>query len=854
MIGPAKSKVPRKNSDLIVGSVIAGCVALVMLITALFVRQTVIDLRQMETASSDSMQWALPQVEVEFQRFLYALELKDTGGLEEVRIRYDVLYSRIYTLTQSQVFQEVMDDQTFQSSLRDVKTFIQSALPLMDGSDAELVAALPSLSQSARDLRPTVRRLASSGLSHFSKQNQLRRNEVAGTLGRLAMVTGLLLIALGTLSVFLFLSNRNTTAKSRDLAQANNRMNTILSTSLDGVIVTDIDGRVQEFNAAAEQIFRCRQVDAIGRTIGELFVPDDMKWAYDIEVARIRDANNPRIAGKGRMQFRALRADGTVFPMELAVQLAEDGKQRLLIAFIRDVSKRVRAQHELVEARDRALAGEKAKAEILTVMSHEIRTPLNGLLGNLSLLQDSHLGPDQAQIVRNMDISGEILMGHVDAVLDISRLEAGKLELSFETVSLDELMQSVVDGQSGLAEGNGSVIEWRWVGPRLEWVTADRKRVLQVLLNLVGNSVKFTENGRIVIEAELIDGADASPQTPREVEFRISDTGIGIPEADLDTVFEDFKTSDASFGRTSGGTGLGLGISRRLVHAMGGDIGAESILGEGSTFWIRLPFVPADAPDTTQHSSDPSPPRQSLNVLLVEDNEINRQVAVAMLKRDGHQVWHAVDGKSGVDLAAQTKFDLILMDISMPVMDGLEATRRIRKGSGPSSDTTIVALSANVMPGDQSRFFDAGMDAFLGKPLSLDTLRNTLNNVRLRSIAHSETAIRHDEKILLKDQVTEMRDNMGPAVFGDLVDRFLEEGDMLLANLPEIGQDALGKFAADCHKVAGSAAVFGAVAFRTALIRLENAAKSAELSDLQKELPTISRLWAETRAALRAAK
>lgn len=440
-------------------------------------------------------------------------------------------------------------------------------------------------------------------------------------------------------------------------------------------------------------------------------------------------------------------------------------------------------------------------------------------------------------------------MGHVDAVLDISRLEAGKLELRFDSVSLDELMQSVVDGQSSLAESNGSVIEWRWVGPRQEWVTADRKRVLQVLLNLVGNAVKFTENGRIVIEAEVIDGADASPQTPREVEFRISDTGIGIPEADLDTVFEDFKTSDASFGRTSGGTGLGLGISRRLAHAMGGDIGAESILGEGSTFWVRLPFVPAGEPDTTQHSSDPSPPRRSLNVLLVEDNEINRQVAVAMLKRDGHQVWHAVDGKSGVDLAAQTRFDLILMDISMPVMDGLEATRHIRSGSGPSSDTLIIALSANVMPDDQTKFFEAGMDAVLSKPLSLDALRNTLNDVRLGAISHVALPPRADD-ILLTPQIREMRDNMGKARFEDLRNRVLDEGDKLFGDFPELGHDTLGELADNCHKVAGSAAVFGAVALRTALIGLENAAKSGDAASVQDRWPAAAGVWSDTRAAL----
>ncbi|WP_146346859.1 hybrid sensor histidine kinase/response regulator [Phaeobacter marinintestinus] len=851
MKGPWNWQAPRGRSDILLGLLVTLCVTFIIFIAVSFARQTINDMRELETATSDNVQWTLPQIEVEYLVFLNALALQDTSGepdLDEIRLRYDIFYSRIETLTHSRVFEQLSTHRDFTPSLTEIRSFLTFALPLIDGPDTELSASLPRIRDQARPLRQAVRTLSISGLSFFAAQTDLRRTEVADTLGGLAQVAGFLFLALATLSVFLFMMYRNTETKSLELAQANERMNTILSTSLDGVIVTDTQGNVQEFNAAAEDIFGYSQDQVRGQSVGTLFVPDHLRDAHEAGMLRIRTGGERRVTGKGRVQMDALRADQSSFPIELALQSAFDGRHEIFIGFVRDISERLQSQSDLVEARDHALAGEKAKADFLTVMSHEIRTPLNGLLGNLSLLQDTELTAQQAEFVRNMDISGSILISHVDAVLDLSRLEAGKLAMTQEPANLGDLLQDLIDGQRSIAETHGSVIEWRWVGTPVDWVMTDTTRLTQILLNLIGNAIKFTENGRILIEIEALAPSTSDIASPDLFEFRVSDTGIGIAEDTLEHVFEDFQTSDVSFGRVTSGTGLGLGISRRLVQAMGGEIGVESILGTGSTFWVRLPMDLADAPQTRQTLINTGSGPKALNVLIVEDNEINRQVAQNMLERDGHQVTCTMDGKSGVQAAARSHFDLILMDISMPVMDGLEATRQIRRGDGPSSKSPIIALSANVLPQDQARYSEAGMDAFLSKPLTLKGLRSTLASLKTGKTPPS--APKPNVRILELDQLADMRASLGEDGYFDLLKRFLNEGDALVGRLGSVQADEYDSLSSDCHKAAGSAAVFGADAFRQALLAYQTAAKSRDFQEVHAQASETTAIWAQTRSAL----
>lgn len=857
MSGQRHRRLLQSKSALIAGALVAFALIVVLVIAASYTSRTLTEIRRLQAATSDNVQWTMPQVEVEFLHLQHALDTRDANGnpdLNQIRLRYDVLYSRVQTLRRSPMYDALSSQQAFERSLKAVVAFMDRAIPLVDGSDAQLEANLDRFSEAASVVRRHVRTLSVSGLSYFARQTDLRREQVSTTLIQLAVITGVLFIALAAISLFLFFVYRLTAERGTALSQANERMNTILSTSLDGVIVTDGHGRILEFNEAAQTIFGRSEEEVLGKTVGEIL------FAYR-DRAPISGHIYRQFVGLGRTQQTGLRSDGSEFPIEFALQSATHDNQMIFIGFLRDISERVENQKQLVKARDRALAGEKAKTEFLTVMSHEIRTPLNGLLGNLSLLEDTAPNEQQSVYLRNMEVSGRILMDHVDSILDISRFDAGKLEITSATLNLDTLLDDLVAGVGSMAQTQETEIAWHWTSAAHPWVKADGQRLQQVLMNLVGNALKFTRRGRVTVEVELLGSAPKNVHGSDLIEFRVCDTGIGIPEDSLGRIFDDFHTRDSSFKRLQGGTGLGLGIARRLVEAMGGKIGVESIPGTGSTFWIRLPVTLTDAKKDEATTSDDHDSVPQMRILVVEDNAINRQVAEAMLAREGHIVACATNGQEGIDMARDGDYDLILMDISMPVMDGLEATRHIRKSKGKSASVPVIALSANVLPQDKDRFLAAGMDAFLGKPLRQEDLRAALAALQIdrpdppaqqtQAETNEPDAQPVTATVLDFSQLNGMRDSLPPAAFEALLSRFIREGDALADQLgsfdpAETDFEDLSKL---CHKIAGSAAVFGAGKYRENLQNLEQAALH-EPDFIRDILPDLLESWSKTRVSL----
>ncbi|WP_353339506.1 ATP-binding protein [Pelagimonas sp. KU-00592-HH] len=839
---------------------LGGGLAVLLAVTLVFSRDVITDLESLNSANSDNVQWTLTQVEVEYLRMAQeisstvatgSVEAENAVLLADLRRSFDVFYSRVGILQNSPIFADLRRDEAFFAPLGQVAAFLETQVATIDAPDEVLVSRINSLHEAARGIEGDVREVSVAGLSYFALQSDLGREEIALTLEHLAILVGILLLALTGVSLFLLSINRQMRFREAELTEANDRMNTILSTSLDGVVVTDAEGRVLEFNRAAEQIFQRDAQSVRGLRIGDVVVPPHLRELHDAGMKRMIDKGERRVVGKGRVQLEGMRANGEVFPVELALQSAMHEDSEIFIAFLRDISQRVADEQELIEARDKALLGEKAKADILTLMSHEIRTPLNGILGNLSLLEDTRLSGRQSVYLHNMQISGKILMQHVDAVLDIESFEAGKLQIVEAPVDLGALMQDIVDGQSGSAASRGNDVSWRWVGPPATWVLIDGPRLQQVLLNLVGNAIKFTENGRVIVEAEVQPEVDK--QKRPLVEFRVSDSGIGIPEADLQRIFDDFHTSDASFGRRAGGTGLGLGIARRLVKAMGGEIGVESVEGHGCTFWFRLPMATTTEPEAVLDDVRQPDHKRNQRILVVEDNQINQQVIRNMLEREGHEAVCVDNGRDGVEMASEHRFDMIFMDISMPVLDGISATREIRNGSGVSSDVPIIAVSANVLPKDQKRFFEVGMNGFVGKPLTLEQLRSVLGAA---SPSEHPEEIAPVSSLVDPAQIEEMRENVGPEVFATFLTRFIGETDALLDLWDTIGEtgNLPEDMAGEAHKIAGSAAVFGAVALRGALLSIEEMAKDSETASVREALPELQRTWSETRERLEASR
>jgi PAS domain S-box-containing protein len=410
----------RLGIGLSLAAAVAGLAVLVFL--ALEVARK---LSLLETASSDNVQWTLSQAEVEFLELQTAVAdglLTGAPDLDFIRREFDIFYSRVDTLSTSPLYSALGENTRYAEALGIAVGFLGTAAPIIDADDANLTGQLPALSVLIAEARPAVRALSVAGLEYFAGAADLRRQAVARTLTRLAVATVALLSILIVAALFLARLVRIGERRTQDLQLASARLGTIVSTSLDAIVVADRMGRIVEFNPAAERIFGYARDEVLGQRMGELIVPEKHRAAHEAGMKRYRKTGTKRVIGKGRVKLEAQRKDGEVFPVELAIESAEGASGEIFISFLRDISHRVAAEQELVRARDQAVAGEKAKTEFLAVMSHEIRTPLNGLLGTLSLIKDTRLNNRQKGYVANMETSGALLLHHVNDVLDISKI------------------------------------------------------------------------------------------------------------------------------------------------------------------------------------------------------------------------------------------------------------------------------------------------------------------------------------------------------------------------------------------------------------------------------------------------
>ena len=815
---------PSFRQRLLLGGVVLGCALLTLGLLASETRRQI----DRQGANPHSAQWALSRIEPEVMDLGLAAEAArfHNGPLSEVRLRYDLVFSRLTILDKGGQFQGLRGTPEFVQAVQPVKRLAATYMPLIDGPDAALRQSLAALSADANAALPAARQIALAGVVYFTKDAAAQREHSERALQATLVLTALLITALIGLIVLLLRSNRDNRRQAAQNLQTLSRLDAIVSTAQEAIITLDDRGRIVDFNAAATGIFGCDRAEAVGADLAGLILDPALPQSI------FQPGKAPRFWGGGPVRLTTRHKSGNSLPVELSVSQTQSAGAPLYVASLRDLSAQLASEQALVAARDKALAGEKAKSDLLVVMSHEIRTPLNGMIGTIDLLTATTLAPEQKEYLRILEASGQLLMHHVNDVLDIARLDNGKVTPAPGPVDLDALVQEVLENQCHAARLNSNVIHY--VGPAEGGarVLVDGASLRQVLLNLVGNAVKFTHSGRI--EVRIHHHTATGP-----TEISVSDTGIGIPAADLDRVFEDFVTLDATYARMASGTGLGLGIVRRIVDRMGGTLGVSSTPGAGSLFRVTLPLpilTEATIPPATLAQAMLPPP--VMTTLVIDDNEFNRMIVHEMLRQDGHTVIEARDGLEGIALAAAQRFDVILMDISMPGMDGVQAARAIATGPGLSRSTPILAMTAHALAADTVRFTAAGMRDALIKPITRHALQRALGSIQPAPA------------LLDMSVLAEMQADLGPARAHDLVARFLAETSQSVTNL--INTITLDQTdIAEVHRLEGSAAMFGANALRLALSQIQTLWKSGTPQQACSGLPGLQPLWQLTHQAYR---
>jgi len=503
-----------------------------------------------------------------------------------------------------------------------------------------------------------------------------------------------------------------------------------------------------------------------------------------------------------------------------------------LILDCRDISERKKDQEELINA-------QKAKEQFLANMSHEIRTPINGIVGMVNLLSESATSVEQANYLNAIKHSADNLKVIINDILDFSVIESGKLKLEKIGFDLSHQVQSVIDSLIVQAKEKGLSIELTKAKKKETVLLGDPVRLSQILINLINNAIKFTHRGKIIVDLSCSEPKDDLIN----VTFKVIDTGIGIDKEKINTIFDTFKQADESITRKFGGTGLGLTISKQLVELQGGKISVSSEVNIGTTFTFVIPYTPGSDEDIIDSELDAISIEQrkvahnliGMRVLLVEDNDINRMYAANVLKKWECEVDEAENGQIALEKLKKQDYDLILMDIHMPILDGIETSRSIRTSfAKPKSEVPIIAFTANALKGDKDKYLEAGMNDYISKPFMPDELFKIMSKYYKAGGNGVENS---PKKTIIDLSYLRKMSNNDEAFVQEMVSSFIEKTPELLTQINLAKEDKKWMEVSDlAHKLKPNLSFMGMDSLKNLVLEIENNAKTGTSTEKIPEL------------------
>ncbi len=673
-------------------------------------------------------------------------------------------------------------------------------------------------------------------------------------------------------------SSESRIASERDkLRESEERYRQLVQTAPEVIFSLSADGAtISSLNEAFETLSGWTCDRWLGRPLASLIHPQDLAHA-DARIQQTLRGESPPA-----FELRLLTRSGEYLDAELTMtRLVEGERVSGILGIAHDVGDRKRVQQALRSAKDAAETASQAKSDFLANMSHEIRTPLNAIIGLTSLLLDGSLESELANYVETIRSSGDTVLALINDILDFSKIESGMMELEEQPFSLKDCLTGPLDLVAAEAEAKGLELGCQLETSCPEVVVGDVTRLRQILVNLLSNAVKFTKEGEVRVTARCRDKSEDG----LELELAVRDTGIGFAPDKMERIFQSFSQADASTSRKYGGTGLGLTISQRLAELMGGRIWAESEPGRGSTFFCTVRARragagerPAAARKAGRKIDRHLGRRMPLRILVAEDNVVNQRVAQLLLQRMGYRADLAADGNEVIDCLKRQRYDLVLMDVQMPHLDGLEATRLIHQQWQGEERPRIVATTAIARPGDQERCFAAGMDDFVGKPIRTEDLQAALirgararghpeggqterreppaiagmstDMAKLESAGPVQVADLNDGLKLQNDGLRVRTDLelLGPRMLREIIDKFLDTAQhQETAIRRAIDGNDPAALAVAAHGLKGSSATVGAARMADICKQLERSGRDGSiagaaerLTELKRELDRVS--------------